>query len=850
LTKFYTHVASKGGKILHRGWDEDGRRIHESLSFRPCLFVNGGIKAKNSKWQTIHGLPVEQMDFPNIYEMRKFMDEYKHVEGLRMYGDIDPQYQYIASEYGGDSEVEYNPKHIRIMYIDIETESEQGFASPENPTERVNAITMTMSDGRCVSLALHQFEVEGAECRCYEDDERRLLSDFIELWDSLDPDIVTGWNVNLFDMPYLYNRISMILGKKMAQRLSPWGEVRERKVIVKDRQNTAFEFSGVTVLDYLDLYKKFTFVQQETYKLGFIASVELGEDKLNYDEYGSLREFYTKDFQRFMEYNIRDVHLVVKLESKLRLLELALGLAYSARSNYGDVFSQVRMWDSIIYNYLLRRGIVIPPRSREDKDEQFKGAYVKDPQVGEHKWVVSFDLDSLYPHLIMQYNISPETKTDKGMLFLRGCVTPDTVLDNTPEAQQFSGFAKKEGVSLAANGVAFSNTEQGFLPKLMETMYEQRKQYKKKMLEVKAYLKNNPNLPPKEVEEKKKEIAKYSNFQLVRKVQLNSAYGALGNQYCRYYDLDMAEAITVSGQLSARWIERRLNEFLNKTCGTEKIDYVIASDTDSVYLRLSELVESVSPNKTQKKTVEFIDKSCKEILLPFIAKRYDELAKYMNAYANKMSMKRESIASKGIWTAKKRYAMAVLKGEDDVYMEKPEIKITGMEMVKSSTPAIVRKRLREAMEIIMLKDEAHLRAFVQEFHAEFTKLPAEDIAFPRGCNGLDEYADYSSIYKKGTPIQVKGALVFNHWVQKKKLTAKHQPIREGEKIKFVYLRMPNPVREKVISFTTTIPEEFALKDFIDHDTQFEKVFTEPLTTIADAIGWKLDEVSTLEGLFT
>ena len=290
MNKFYTHVASKGGKILHRGWDKDGRRIHESLSFRPTLFLSSNSnKAKKSKWRTIHGLHVEEMDFPNIYEMRKFMDEYKNLEGLRMYGDIDPQYQYIASEYGGDGEVEYDQKLVRVLYIDIETESEEGFASPENPTERVNAITMRMGE-RCVSLALNAFEVEGVECRCYEDDERRLLADFVELWDALDPDIVTGWNVNLFDMPYLYNRICMILGKKMAQRLSPWGEVRERKVIVKDRQNIAFDFSGVTVLDYLDLYKKFTFVQQETYKLGFIASVELGEDKLNYDAYGTDRK--------------------------------------------------------------------------------------------------------------------------------------------------------------------------------------------------------------------------------------------------------------------------------------------------------------------------------------------------------------------------------------------------------------------------------------------------------------------------------------------------------------------------------------------------------------------------------
>jgi DNA polymerase elongation subunit (family B) len=844
LTKFYTHVASKGGKILHRGWDEDGTRIHESVPFRPTLFVP--TSKKGSKWKTIDGKSVDEIDFPNIYESRKFMEEYKGVQGYSIYGDIDPQYQYIAANYEGEGEVEYNQKHIRIMYIDIETESEDGFASPENPTERVNAITMTMSDGKCISLALHPFEVSGVECRTYEDDERRLLADFVELWETLDPDIVTGWNVNLFDMPYLYNRITSILGKKMAQRLSPWGEVRDRKVVVKDRINTAFEFVGVTILDYLDLYKKFTFVQQETYKLGHIAAVELGEDKLSYEEFGSLREFYSKDFQKFMEYNIRDVHLVVKLESKLRLLELAFGLTYSARSNFGDVFSQVRMWDSIIYNYLMRHGVVIPPRSREDKDEQFEGAYVKEPQVGQHKWVVSFDLDSLYPHLIMQYNISPETIVSERL----PAITVDALISGKdPAMEQFLAMKKEEGLCVAANGTVYRKDVRGFLAELMETMYEQRKQFKKQMLEAKAYLKNNTNLTPEQIDSKKREISKYGNFQLVRKVQLNSAYGALGNQYCRYYNINMAEAITVSGQLSARWIEKQLNDFLNKTCETSGVDYVIASDTDSVYLRMSELVDKISPNKSQEKTVQFIDKSCKEIVLPFIAKKYEELAKRMNAYANKMSMKRESIAAKGIWTAKKRYALTVLKGEDDVYMEKPELKITGMEMVKSSTPAIVRKRLKEAMEIIMLKDESDLRAFVQKFRDEFCMLPAEDIAFPRGCNGLDEYADYSGIYKKGTPIQVKGALIFNHWVRKKKLDQRYPLIREGEKVKFVYLRMPNPVREKVISFMTTIPNELALKDFIDYETQFEKVFTEPLTTIAEVIGWELEEISTLEDLF-
>lgn len=847
MTKFYTHVASKGGKILHRGWDSNGRRIHESIPFRPVLFVPTK-KQTDNKWHTIDGRLVDELDFPNTYESRKFIDEYKGVNGFTIYGDIDAQYQFIAANYAGDGEVEYNPKHIRTMYLDIEVESENGFALPSEATERVNGITMKMSDGKCYSLGLNHFFVEGVECKSYEDDERRLLSDFVDLWETLDPDIITGWNVNMFDMPYLYNRIVSVLGKKTANRLSPWGEVRDRKVVIMERVNVVFEFVGVTILDYYDLYKKFTFTNQESYKLGYIASVELGEGKISYEDFGTITDFYRRDFQKFMEYNIRDVEIVVGLENKLRLLELALGLTYSARCVLGDVFSQVRMWDTIIYNYLLRRGIVIPPRNRSQKDEQFIGAYVKDPQVGKHEWVASFDLDSLYPHLIMHYNISPETLVSERL----SSISVEDLIDvgHNPTLEGFLAMKKTEGLCVAANGTVYRKDVRGFLPELMDTMYEQRKQFKKKMLDCKKMLKSlgDDILPDKE-EELKNEISKYGNFQLVRKVQLNSAFGAVGNQYFRYYNLNMAEAITVSGQLSIRWIEKHLNQFMNKVCNTKNEDYVIASDTDSVYLRMSNLVNKVAPNKTQKKTVEFIDNSCKDIILPFISKKYDELAKRMNAYANKMSMKREAIAAKGIWTAKKRYMLSVLMGEDDVYTEQPELKIMGIETTRSSTPMIVRKRLKQAISIIMLKDEDAMRTFVQEFHTEFMSLPAEQIAFPRGCNGLDDYADYSNIYKGSTPIAVKGALIYNHWIKKKKLDRKYPLVREGEKIKFIYLRMPNPVREKVISFVTAIPDEFGLKDYIDYNIQFEKTFVEPLTAIAGKIGWKLKEVSTLEDLF-
>ena len=843
MKPFYTCVTTKGSRLMHRGYDAKGKRLHESIPYRPTLFVPTQ-NPKKSSWSTIDGQKVEPVDFENMYEAREFIKQYEGVENFSIYGNIEPQYQFIADTYGCDGDIEYDPSLIRVLYIDIEVESENGFASPKDANERVNAITVIQGENT-YSMGLGKFDVEGVSCRNYSD-ETKMLKDFLDLWELLDCDIVTGWNVNMFDMPYLYRRISRLLGEKAAKRIAPWGEIRDRRVVIMDRENMVYDFGGITILDYYDLYRKFTFVTRESYKLQYIATVELGEGKDDYSDVGTLTQLYQTDFQRFMEYNIQDTRLILKLEDKLHLIEQAQALAYSARCNFGDVFSQVRMWDGIIYNYLRAKKIAVPPKSRYEKNDQFEGAYVKEPLVGQHEWVASFDLDSLYPHLIMQYNISPETL----MPDRAPSISVDRLIDEAdPSLEAFLGMVKQRNLALAANGTMYRRDVRGFLPELMDIMYSQRKEYKKKMLAAKATLKSDSNLDAATVAKLKTDVSKFGVFQLVRKVQLNSAFGALGNQYCRYYNPDMAEAITVSGQLSIRWVENRLNKLLNKVCETDGQDYVIASDTDSVYLRLGCLVDKVIGQKPTKETIKFLDKSCEEILLPRIAKWYDILSDRMNAYANRMSMKREGIAAKGIWTAKKRYMLAVHLGEDNVYTDEPDLKIMGIEVVRSSTPQIVRTRLREAIRIIVTADEGAMRRFVEEFREEFLTLPAQQVAFPRGCNNLDEYADRSSIYKKATPIAVKGALIYNHWIKEKALGKKHPFIRDGEKIKFLYLKVPNPIREKVLSFPTSIPQEFGIDNYIDREMQFEKAFIEPLTTIVDAVGWKIEEQSSLEDLF-
>ena len=847
MSEYYTNIAMRGKYILCRGFNEDGTPFQRKEEFHPTMFVPS---KKTTKYKTLDGMHVEPIQPGNIPDTREFVNKYQDIKGFDIYGNTDFVYQFIGDNYKG--EIDYDFSKVKVATIDIECESEYGFPKPEDANERINAITVDFN-GWIYVYGLGDFNLavsphEGKLRQFTFETEEELLDSFLSTWELESPDIITGWNVRFFDIPYLVNRTNNVLGEKESKRLSPWRVIKERNVRKMNRENQTYEIVGVSTLDYYELYQTFTYVNQESYRLDHIAFVELGEKKLSYDEYDSMATFYKNDFQKFIEYNVKDVELVKKLEDKMKLLELAVSLAYSAKVNYMDVFGQVRTWDCIIYHYLMEHGIVIPPKKTSKKDAQYAGAYVKDPIVGMHDWVVSFDLNSLYPHLIMQYNISPETMVPNNK---DNRITPDSILNGKD--------VPHDAYSVAANGTCYTKEHQGFLPALMEKLYKERKMYKKKMIECQKerqkIMKSNTVAMGKGAVCKRldKEIAKYNNFQLVRKIQLNSAYGAIGNEWFRYFNVDMAEAITLSGQLSIRWIADKLNEFMNTTVGTEDYDYVVASDTDSVYLRLGNLVEKVCGGRTKSEVVEFLDKASEEIILPFIKKQYDELACKMNAYENKMVMDRECIADKAVWTAKKRYMMSVHDSEGIRYSE-PKLKIMGIETTRSSTPQVVRDALKEAIDLILTTDEETVIQFIDDFRNKFNAFDPEDIAFPRGVNGMDKYKDRNSIYKKSTPIAVKGSLIYNYYLDDLNLGKKYRNIIDGDKIKFLHLKSPNPLggvagTDQIVAFPNSLPREFGLQEFIDYDTQFEKSFLEPIKNILEKIGWNHEHVATLESFF-
>ena len=827
--KFYTNVQLIGNKFLVRGYD-NGEHVQYRDDYNPTLFVPS---KKESKYRTLEGERVEPIQPGFVRDCREFYKKYQDVEGFKIYGNDRYVSQYISDKYPED-EIKFDISKIRLVTLDIEVKSENGFPDPETADQEILLISLQdYNTKQIITWGVNPFDNKQKNVNYIEcPNEWSLLQKFIDYWNSNIPDVVTGWNIQYYDIPYLSKRLNKVLGEKQMKRLSPWGMNTENEIYIKGRRHLYYDVAGLTQLDYLDLYKKFTYKAQESYRLDYIAGVELGQKKLDHSEFDTFKDFYTQGWQKFVEYNIIDVELVDRLEDKMKLIELAITMAYDAKVNFADVFFQVRMWDTIIYNYLKKRNIVIPPKDRSEKNDKYAGAYVKEPIPGKYDWVVSFDLNSLYPHLIMQYNISPET--------LREARHPSASVE---------GFLKQEveidgDYAVCANGAQYRKDVRGFLPELMDKMYNERVIFKKRMLQAKQEYEKTPT---KALE---KEISRCNNIQMAKKISLNSAYGAIGNQYFRYYKLANAEAITLSGQVSIRWIENKMNEKINKILKTQEVDYVIASDTDSIYLNLGPLVERVyeGREKTNQNVVGFLNKVCENEFEPFIEGAYETLARYLNAYEQKMFMKRENIAERGIWTAKKRYILNVWDSEGVRYDE-PKLKMMGIEAVKSSTPAPCRQMIKDGLKLMMNGTEDDVIKFIDDARKKFKSLPPEDISFPRTVSDVKKYKAHSTIYGKGTPIHARGALLFNHYIEKNNLTNKYSLIQNGEKIKFCYLKKPNIIHENVISFIQDFPTELGLDRYVDYDLQFEKSFLEPLKIILDAIGWNVEKTVNLELFF-
>jgi len=849
---FYTNVRQWGNNILYVGYDNEGKRIVEKTDFKPEFFVPC---EEDSKHKTIHGTNLRKVNKDSVRDAKDFMKSMGASSNSNMHGSDRYCNQLIKSLYD-KRDVIHDISIIRIAAIDIEVSSLNMFPKPENPTEEFTCLTYIQKWSNRIDVWVNKEygafsseklkHIKPEDLKNYEvfyhvyKNERDMLRSFVTYFSCNTCDILTGWYSNFFDVPYLYARLKLLFGDSFAKMLSPWKIVQERKKKVKTwsglKEETTYDIYGISCIDYKDLYQKYSMTKRPTYALDYISKVHLGKGKLEYE--GTLSDLLRNDFQTYVEYNIIDTLRVLELDEELNFLDLLLTVAYFAKApQFEEALGTVKYWETLIYHYLSSNNIHAPmKRMGRTDDVEYEGGYVKDTKNGFSDWVISFDLQSLYPSLIRQMNVGIETKVDIDKI--ENCNVSTLLEDKTKFKEQMKAL----DYSLGVNGVCYTRDNQSFISKLTEQLFNMRLDYRAQLKIAKV--KNEKE----SCEELCNTIRRLDTIQWAIKIVLNSLYGALANKNFQFYDVYNAEAITLTGQFVIRSIANHINEYLNGILKTTSKDYIIAVDTDSNYIELNDLVNKVcGENASDETKLNFVDRFGEEKLKPAIAECLDGIYENLNHKQNVLKMNRENIASTAFWTGKKRYAMRVLDKEG---FRTDELKVTGLETVRSSTPDSVKPALENIISIVLAKNEQGLQDFVSEFKTKFMKLEVEEISTPRSVSDVDKWLDTDGrTSKSGTPIHVNGSITYNNKLKDMNLDNTYDTIKNSDKILFTYLKPQNPMFSHVLSYRDKLPKEFEIEKYVDYDVQFDKTFLDPVKGICNAVGWKAEYSNDLGELF-
>lgn len=792
------------------------------------------------------------------------LDNYKTFEGMIP----DPDFEHLGADFP-----------ITLL----------GLYSTDDDTFYQWAMPLRKDRGKYVYDPMHK-DVGGLNVKYMEfDNEWDMLTSFANFWAERGYDYWTGWNTINFDNPYITNRIKKVLGNFGANQLSPWGEIQKRSVRSSWGDFSTYNWVGCANLDYMEVYKAFSYGENESYSLDFISYKELGERKLDHTEEGNLNNLYTVDYEKFVNYNLKDVNLPMKLDAKLKFIDLVFMKSYMANCNYVDSLATISPWDHKLYTQLHNMGLEPEIKHMFQGNVNFEGAFVVTPDVGAHKWITSIDLNSLYPHIIQQYNLGPETivtEDEKDVIITELCSEIETMVRNEQDITRIMKLnrlkdaihirshnmvtelievgpvefktLKSYNVSMTPNVQFFHLDKMSIFSKNMRDIYAQRAAVKKLMLAEEQNLVDEKE--GTHVESKIKEldalVSQLNGKQLVLKVGfMNSFYGAVSNKaFKSYFDVRIAEAITVSGRLINQWTSAFLEQYL-KGVGNSGKRHVTYGDTDSLYTDLEDIVVEVLKigDEPVDDIVRKLNGWIESDMMPEVDKMAENLASTVNAYEQRMIWAREVIAPIAIFIAKKKYVMLV-KDSEGVHYEKPKLKYMGVESKKSSTPEHCRTWLNECYRLVLenIDNPKIIYSRINEIKEEFMSKDIEEIASASSVNNIEKYStgDPNSPFGFRCPNHVKGAITHNLLLKQLNITDV-LPISSGSKIKLLGLVKQNPTPGTVVAFSEFLPPIMKkyLEKYFDRNERFEKTFINPLQLFLDAINWSTEPKADISGFF-
>jgi DNA polymerase elongation subunit (family B) len=810
----------KEHEIVLFTWDKDGKRVQLKVTHDPYIYLEN-VKGEA---ESIYGTKLTKKIFRNQYERYKFL---KESEIKRVFENLNITQQYLVDTFWQNNETPEFSKHpIKILFLDIEVHAPDEFPKPTEAKQPVNVITVydnitnKYHTWGCGKYTPEENDVVYYNCKT----EKEILIKFLEYLEKDYPDVLSGWNSEFFDIPYLINRITNLLGEEYARRLSPVNSIYYRTIPNQFGQETIrWHIDGVSLIDYLDVYKRFCLGERESYKLNSIAEAELGEKKIDFGVM-NLATLADNDWQTFVKYNIQDVRLVSKLENKLKYLELIRMLAYVGLTSFEGAMGTLSVINGATAIRARYRGQKIPTFIRnEDDGKKNPGAYVGEPLSGFQQYIVSFDANSLYPNVMISLNISPETKVggithrENGKVFIK--TTNGKVHELTED--NFQLFVQQKKIAISKANILFTQVKKGIMPEILDYYYNQRQEIKK---DLKKYKKQYAEKSDKNV---KMKIDQLDAKQLCIKVFINSIYGYFGNKNASFGDDDIASSITLTGQAVIKQSNELLKEFLKqKTNIADEVilnKNIIYNDTDSSYVSIKPLIENniVTFNDGKKLTEETYN--VVQEIEDYLNKKIKIWgSKELNSNDCRFNFKREAIADVGIFLQKKRYVMHVM---DDEGIPCDKFKYTGVEVVRSTMPSAIKPHVKRIIEtMLMSRNVNDTNKVVNEIYDIFKNLPVEDITFVSNINGYEEYASKCDEFKtcKGMPAHVKAAYYYNLLLDRFGVSNKYEKIGSGDKVRHFYVKQPNSYKINGIAYKYYYPEEFKSKFEPDYNLMFEK----------------------------